>query len=244
MAERAWFWLQWAFQDGSRNFHPLVQVTRKLIWILLFPVIMAKIVDQIKDTTVYHFRTPTVLSLTQTFRLPENHFNRVLGRRYNEATFSSKFYYTFCQIHLSVIFFMQNFKREEQNFVVQNEINNLSFLTGDSKTKMSKVGVLSDEFTKFFTEKQTKRHMMADWISTRTWMEMLKTMKMEQQLILLVLKWRHKRGLYLTLHCKNAFSTWLAVWTLAIYWCRNDKKILRNADADRGKWCLIHGSCL
>lgn len=34
----------------------------------------------------------------------------------------------------------QNFKREEQNFVVQNEINNLSFLTGDNKTKMSKVG--------------------------------------------------------------------------------------------------------
>uniref|UniRef100_A0A674EJQ8 Ryanodine receptor 3 n=1 Tax=Salmo trutta TaxID=8032 RepID=A0A674EJQ8_SALTR len=32
-----------------------------------------------------------------------------------------------------------NFKREEQNFVVQNEINNLSFLTGESKTKMSKV---------------------------------------------------------------------------------------------------------
>ncbi|XP_059411475.1 ryanodine receptor 3 isoform X2 [Carassius carassius] len=31
-----------------------------------------------------------------------------------------------------------NFKREEQNFVVQNEINNLSFLTGDSKTKMAK----------------------------------------------------------------------------------------------------------
>lgn len=35
---------------------------------------------------------------------------------------------------------LQNFKREEQNFVVQNEINNLSFLTGDNKTKMSKVG--------------------------------------------------------------------------------------------------------
>uniref|UniRef100_A0A4W5NQE2 Ryanodine receptor 3 n=1 Tax=Hucho hucho TaxID=62062 RepID=A0A4W5NQE2_9TELE len=33
-----------------------------------------------------------------------------------------------------------NFKREEQNFVVQNEINNLSFLTGDSKIKMSKSG--------------------------------------------------------------------------------------------------------
>ncbi|XP_031437386.1 ryanodine receptor 3 isoform X2 [Clupea harengus] len=28
-----------------------------------------------------------------------------------------------------------NFKREEQNFVVQNEINNLAFLIGDSKTK-------------------------------------------------------------------------------------------------------------
>uniref|UniRef100_A0A672SAJ0 Ryanodine receptor 3 n=1 Tax=Sinocyclocheilus grahami TaxID=75366 RepID=A0A672SAJ0_SINGR len=33
-----------------------------------------------------------------------------------------------------------NFKREEQNFVVQNEINNLAFLTVDSKTKMSKSG--------------------------------------------------------------------------------------------------------
>uniref|UniRef100_A0A673ZQH0 Ryanodine receptor 3 n=1 Tax=Salmo trutta TaxID=8032 RepID=A0A673ZQH0_SALTR len=33
-----------------------------------------------------------------------------------------------------------NFKREEQNFVVQNEINNLSFLTGEHKTKMSKSG--------------------------------------------------------------------------------------------------------
>ncbi|XP_056366826.1 ryanodine receptor 1-like [Oenanthe melanoleuca] len=32
-----------------------------------------------------------------------------------------------------------NFKREEQNFVVQNEINNMSFLTADSKSKMAKV---------------------------------------------------------------------------------------------------------
>uniref|UniRef100_A0AAR2M0X8 Ryanodine receptor 1 n=1 Tax=Pygocentrus nattereri TaxID=42514 RepID=A0AAR2M0X8_PYGNA len=32
-----------------------------------------------------------------------------------------------------------NFKREEQNFVVMNEINNMSFLTADSKSKMSKV---------------------------------------------------------------------------------------------------------
>uniref|UniRef100_A0A4W5JEC3 Ryanodine receptor 1a (skeletal) n=1 Tax=Hucho hucho TaxID=62062 RepID=A0A4W5JEC3_9TELE len=32
-----------------------------------------------------------------------------------------------------------NFKREEQNFVVMNEINNMSFLTADSKSKMSTV---------------------------------------------------------------------------------------------------------
>ncbi|KAK2088362.1 Ryanodine receptor 1 [Saguinus oedipus] len=31
-----------------------------------------------------------------------------------------------------------NFKREEQNFVVQNEINNMSFLTADNKSKMAK----------------------------------------------------------------------------------------------------------
>ena len=36
---------------------------------------------------------------------------------------------------------MQNFKREEQNFVVQNEINNLGFLTGEGQTKMSKVNI-------------------------------------------------------------------------------------------------------
>lgn len=41
------------------------------------------------------------------------------------------------------LFLPQNFKREEQNFVVQNEINNLSFLTGDNKSKMSKVGSAS-----------------------------------------------------------------------------------------------------
>ncbi|KAJ8356249.1 hypothetical protein SKAU_G00190430 [Synaphobranchus kaupii] len=38
-----------------------------------------------------------------------------------------------------------NFKREEQNFVVQNEIDNLAFLTGDSKTKMSKSGGQDNE---------------------------------------------------------------------------------------------------
>ncbi|ELK05119.1 Ryanodine receptor 2 [Pteropus alecto] len=35
-------------------------------------------------------------------------------------------------------FFAKNFKREEQNFVVQNEINNMSFLITDTKSKMSK----------------------------------------------------------------------------------------------------------
>lgn len=35
--------------------------------------------------------------------------------------------------------YLQNFKREEQNFVVQNEINNMSFLIMDSKCKISKV---------------------------------------------------------------------------------------------------------
>lgn len=39
----------------------------------------------------------------------------------------------------TLAFYKQNFKREEQNFVVQNEINNLAFLTAGSKTKMSKV---------------------------------------------------------------------------------------------------------
>lgn len=38
-----------------------------------------------------------------------------------------------------IILWLQNFKREEQNFVVQNEINNLGFLTGEAKAKMSKV---------------------------------------------------------------------------------------------------------
>uniref|UniRef100_A0A3Q4GHR2 Ryanodine receptor 1 n=1 Tax=Neolamprologus brichardi TaxID=32507 RepID=A0A3Q4GHR2_NEOBR len=41
-----------------------------------------------------------------------------------------------------------NFKREEQNFVVMNEINNMSFLTADSKSKMSKSGSSEQERTK------------------------------------------------------------------------------------------------
>uniref|UniRef100_A0A8C7LAT0 Ryanodine receptor 1 n=1 Tax=Oncorhynchus kisutch TaxID=8019 RepID=A0A8C7LAT0_ONCKI len=42
----------------------------------------------------------------------------------------------------------QNFKREEQNFVVMNEINNMSFLTADSKSKMSTAGGSDVERTK------------------------------------------------------------------------------------------------
>ncbi|XP_064269819.1 ryanodine receptor 2 isoform X3 [Passer domesticus] len=38
-----------------------------------------------------------------------------------------------------------NFKREEQNFVVQNEINNMSFLISDTKSKMSKAAVSDQE---------------------------------------------------------------------------------------------------
>uniref|UniRef100_A0A5F8GQR1 Ryanodine receptor 2 n=1 Tax=Monodelphis domestica TaxID=13616 RepID=A0A5F8GQR1_MONDO len=38
-----------------------------------------------------------------------------------------------------------NFKREEQNFVVQNEINNMSFLITDTKSKMSKAAVTDQE---------------------------------------------------------------------------------------------------
>lgn len=46
-----------------------------------------------------------------------------------------------CHVTLFCVIFWQNFKREEQNFVVMNEINNMSFLTADSKSKMSKVRV-------------------------------------------------------------------------------------------------------
>uniref|UniRef100_A0A8D2L723 Ryanodine receptor 3 n=1 Tax=Varanus komodoensis TaxID=61221 RepID=A0A8D2L723_VARKO len=47
-----------------------------------------------------------------------------------------------------------NFKREEQNFVIQNEINNLAFLTGDNKSKISKGNYLSvneiNNYTMYF----------------------------------------------------------------------------------------------
>uniref|UniRef100_A0A8C8BMV1 Ryanodine receptor 2 n=1 Tax=Otus sunia TaxID=257818 RepID=A0A8C8BMV1_9STRI len=50
-----------------------------------------------------------------------------------------------------------NFKREEQNFVVQNEINNMSFLISDTKSKMSKVVGEGDERT---PEKKGDRYSM------------------------------------------------------------------------------------
>lgn len=67
-------------------------------------------------------------------------------------TFSDLVFFLFFFILIADLFFanltfcpsfyiLQNFKREEQNFVVMNEINNMSFLTADSKSKMSKVRV-------------------------------------------------------------------------------------------------------
>lgn len=44
-----------------------------------------------------------------------------------------------CGFNWDFFCYLQNFKREEQNFVVQNEINNMSFLITDTKSKMSKV---------------------------------------------------------------------------------------------------------
>lgn len=56
---------------------------------------------------------------------------------------------------------LQNFKREEQNFVVQNEINNLGFLTGEAKTKMSKVNALDFEwlFEVLFIEAESEQSL-------------------------------------------------------------------------------------
>uniref|UniRef100_H0VTW5 Ryanodine receptor 1 n=1 Tax=Cavia porcellus TaxID=10141 RepID=H0VTW5_CAVPO len=55
-----------------------------------------------------------------------------------------------------------NFKREEQNFVVQNEINNMSFLTADSKSKMAKVGSGGSD------QERTKKKRRGDRYSVQT----------------------------------------------------------------------------
>ncbi|KAM3591914.1 uncharacterized protein V6R79_009433 [Siganus canaliculatus] len=56
-----------------------------------------------------------------------------------------------------------NFKREEQNFVVQNEINNMSFLITDSKCKMSK-GIVSDPERKKMKRKGDRYSMQTSLI--------------------------------------------------------------------------------
>uniref|UniRef100_A0A7N6A8U4 Ryanodine receptor 2 n=1 Tax=Anabas testudineus TaxID=64144 RepID=A0A7N6A8U4_ANATE len=59
--------------------------------------------------------------------------------------------------------FLQNFKREEQNFVVQNEINNMSFLITDTKCKMSK-GIVSDQERKKMKRKGDRYSMQTSLI--------------------------------------------------------------------------------
>ncbi|TMS22614.1 Ryanodine receptor 2 [Larimichthys crocea] len=56
-----------------------------------------------------------------------------------------------------------NFKREEQNFVVQNEINNMSFLITDTKCKMSK-GIVSDQERKKMKRKGDRYTMQTSLI--------------------------------------------------------------------------------
>ncbi|KAM9837412.1 LOW QUALITY PROTEIN: ryanodine receptor 2 [Aulostomus maculatus] len=56
-----------------------------------------------------------------------------------------------------------NFKREEQNFVVQNEINNMSFLITDAKCKMSK-GLVSDQERKKMKRKGDRYSMQTSLI--------------------------------------------------------------------------------
>uniref|UniRef100_A0A8K9V6N9 Ryanodine receptor 2 n=1 Tax=Oncorhynchus mykiss TaxID=8022 RepID=A0A8K9V6N9_ONCMY len=61
-----------------------------------------------------------------------------------------------------------NFKREEQNFVVQNEINNMSFLITDTKSKMSKAivrpGAVSDQERKKMKRKGDRYSMQTSLI--------------------------------------------------------------------------------
>uniref|UniRef100_A0A8K9UIP4 Ryanodine receptor 2 n=1 Tax=Oncorhynchus mykiss TaxID=8022 RepID=A0A8K9UIP4_ONCMY len=57
-----------------------------------------------------------------------------------------------------------NFKREEQNFVVQNEINNMSFLITDTKSKMSKASAVSDQERKKMKRKGDRYSMQTSLI--------------------------------------------------------------------------------
>nr|BAG57198.1 unnamed protein product [Homo sapiens] len=58
-----------------------------------------------------------------------------------------------------------NFKREEQNFVVQNEINNMSFLTADNKSKMAKAGDIQSGGS---DQERTKKKRRGDRYSVQT----------------------------------------------------------------------------
>ncbi|CAO2626134.1 Ryanodine receptor 1 [Lemmus lemmus] len=58
-----------------------------------------------------------------------------------------------------------NFKREEQNFVVQNEINNMSFLTADNKSKMAKVSAQQSGGS---DQERTKKKRRGDRYSVQT----------------------------------------------------------------------------
>lgn len=58
-----------------------------------------------------------------------------------------------------------NFKREEQNFVVQNEINNMSFLTADNKSKMAKAGDVQSGGS---DQERTKKKRRGDRYSVQT----------------------------------------------------------------------------
>ncbi|XP_021095477.1 ryanodine receptor 1 isoform X1 [Heterocephalus glaber] len=59
-----------------------------------------------------------------------------------------------------------NFKREEQNFVVQNEINNMSFLTADNKSKMAKQA--GDVQSGGSDQERTKKKRRGDRYSVQT----------------------------------------------------------------------------
>uniref|UniRef100_A0A8C0IEE0 Ryanodine receptor 3 n=1 Tax=Bubo bubo TaxID=30461 RepID=A0A8C0IEE0_BUBBB len=116
-----------------------------------------------------------------------------------------------------------NFKREEQNFVIQNEINNLAFLTGDTKSKMSKSGGQDQE------RKKSKRR--GDLYSIQTSLIVAALKKMlpiglnmctpgDQELISLAkTRYSHKdtddevkEHLRNNLHLQEKFPLYKAVW--------------------------------
>ncbi|KAH0631540.1 hypothetical protein JD844_005911 [Phrynosoma platyrhinos] len=108
-----------------------------------------------------------------------------------------------------------NFKREEQNFVVQNEINNMSFLTADSKSKMSKSGGSDQE--------RTKKKRRGDRYSVQT--SLIKDTDEEVREFL-------NNNLHLQGKCENSSSM---RWQMALYKemsgkaedCNNPEKIVK-----------------